>query len=219
MKNIVVFALVFVLVFGRCAYAEEQSDEKELAYKTFQEWFSERDSEWLLEPPDSMVLKFDVYVVYFMEAEFVPVLREIIAMGPRPPELIDTPECIEWDSAVEALGPRPFKAYDREEVFEWDRKLKELGPRPKQESNKEAYDFWNKEFLRILQKWYEINKSRHSDIRNPKHSVSVWYSTFLSVYKIRLYEQMGYRITDMNVFKVQTTSGWYREVYFLLTLE
>ena len=183
------------------------------------DWFPDEDEEWLLDPPESIVLSISEEAAVMARSWAAPIIGDILDIGPRPPLWADTPESLEWETAVEALGPRPFKNYEREALFAWNKKYKELGQKPEMKDNCEARDRWDLEFLKIMQMYKILNDPiayTGRDFLQDGETVDRLLSLFLEVLRLRLYEELGYSVEGFNVFKVQTMYGWYPEVYYLL---
>ena len=66
-----------------------------------------------------------------------------------------------------------------------------------------------------MQKYGTLNHIR-ADTGDDETTVSAYYPEFLEVLKLRLYENIGYSVEGVNVFKVETPYGWYPEVYYFL---
>ncbi len=228
MKSFVV-AVVAIILSGAllcpALYAEEHPELSDTNLgidnpaEQLSTWFPDENEEWLLNPPESIVLLVSEEAAVMATSWASPIIGDILKIGPRPPFWVDTPECLAWESAVEALGPRPFKNYERESLFEWNRKYEELGSKPEMKDNNEARNMWDLEFLKIMQKYKILNDPiayTGRDFLQDWETVDRLLPLFAEVLRLRLYEELGYSVEGVNVFKVQTMYGWYPEVYYLL---
>jgi hypothetical protein len=211
-KYLLIGLVVFAIFFGALPARSQEIDDPAARIR---EWFPDEQIDWLLSPPESIVLLLSEDATLMTTPSATPIVGDVLKLGPQVPLWLDTPESLAWEAAVEALGPRPFKNYEREALFEWDRQYRTLGPKPQMQDNRQAYDQWNLEFLRIMQK-YGILNWPGAATGDDETTVDVLYPPFLEVLKLRLYEDFGYSVEGINVFKVQTPYGWYPEVYYLL---
>ncbi|MCD6218149.1 hypothetical protein J7L05_09890 [bacterium] len=211
----VTFALTICIYPMDVQAAVEQNHEENDPATQINKWFPDEKIDWLLSPPDSIVLLISDNAAMMMNPSATPIIADILKLGVRPPLWLDSPESLAWEDAVKTLGPRPFKNYEREKLFDWDKAYKKLGEKPKMLENREVYDAWNLEFLRVMQE-YGILNAPGADTGSNESTVNHLFPPFLEVLKLRLYENLGYTVDSINVFKVQTLQGWYREFYYQL---
>jgi len=215
-----VIAVLIALSFGAFPAGSQVIDDPAAQMK---EWFPDEEADWLLAPPESIVLCLSDVATVMTDPSVTPLVGDVLKLGPRPARFLDTPESLAWEAAVKALGPTPFKYYEKEAFFEWVKKYKELGPKPEPrpfKDNSPAYDKWNLDFLRIMQKYGALHPQPGTLVPlnevYDENTVNDMYPPFLEVLRLRLYEALGYSVEGINVFKVQTEYGWYKEVYYLL---
>ncbi len=199
-------AMLFATIAGFFLIVPVWSQENDDPAEQIREWFPDEEIDWLLSPPESIVLLVSEKAAMMTSPSATPITGDVLKLGPRAPRWLETPESLAWVADVEALGPRPFKNYEREALFDWDKKYKKLGEKPEMEDNSAAYDEWNLEFLRIMQK-YGILNWPGADTGDDESTVNRLYPPFLEVLKLRLYEELGYSVEGFNVFKVQTPYG------------